>query len=307
MIDSITFIAYVLIQEFFNFSVKFDRHSKYGYHLVYKGVTFNYYMGSQTLTIKTNAHRILQKGCVRIQDLENYKNTVSSIVFEITGIRNLSLQLSRLDYCVDLILDYENGQIEDTVELLNKHVESYRYMKKEKIYDSSIYLKTKRGNYNLNCYDKYEECQLDEYKGIFRLELQVKKSKIKRELKRNGITRELENYWSISAMEEYFFEFLRGFFYNSNYYRLDVALDRIESSSYSKIMKHKLSLFIERVNKKGMTETKKYYSYSTAKEYIEKLENIGLNPITIANDKTYTEMRNLLDRAKQEAEQTYFK
>lgn len=306
MIDSITLIAYVLIQEFFNFSIKFDRHSKYEYHLVYKGVTFNYYMGSQTLVIRTNAHKILQKGCITVQDLENYKEIVSSIVFEITGIKNLSLQLSRLDYCVDLILDYENGQIEDTVELLHKHVESYRHMKIDNIYDSSIYLKTKRGNYNLNCYDKYAECQLDEYKGIFRLELQIKKAKIKRELKRNGITRELDNYWSKESMEMYFFDFLRGFFYTGNYYRLDVALEKVESSSYTKVMKHRLCLFLKRVNEKGMTETKKWYSSQTAKNYIELLEKIGVNPVTISNDKDYKEMRNLLDKAKEEAEKMYF-
>lgn len=314
MIDSITLIAYVLVQEFFNFSIKFDRHSKYEYHLVYKGVTFNYYIGSQRLVIKTNAHRILQKGCITLQNLENYKEIVSSIIFEITGIRNLSLQLSRIDYCVDLILDYENGQIEDTVELLHKHAESYRHMKIENIYDSSIYLKTKRGNYNLNCYDKYKEMlekgnsyeECEQYKGVFRLELQIKKGKIKRQLKNNGVTRELDNYWSISSMEEYFFKFLRGFFYTGNYYRLDVALEKVESSSYTEIMKHKLCLFLKRVNEKGITETKKWYSYSTAKNYIELLEKMGVNPVTIANDKDYKEMRNLLDRAKEEAEKMYF-
>ena len=107
-------------------------------------------------------------------------------------------------------------------------------------------------------------------------------------------------------MEMYFFDFLRGFFYTGNYYRLDVALEKVESSSYTKAMKDKLCIFLKRVNEKGMTETKKWYSYPTAKNYIELLEKIGINPVTISNDKDYKEMRNLLDRAKEEAEKMYF-
>lgn len=107
-------------------------------------------------------------------------------------------------------------------------------------------------------------------------------------------------------MEMYFFDFLRAFFNTGNYYRLDVALEKIENSTFPKAMKHKLSLFIKRVNNKGMTETKKMYSPSTVKGYIEKLGMLGLNPVTIANDKSYKEMGNLLDRAKKEAEKTYF-
>ena len=183
MVDSINFVVLnVIIPMFFNFPIKFIRHGEYEYHLNYKGVNFSYYMGSQTLVIKTNAHKVLKKGFVTVQDLENYKNNLISIVQEVTGTNNMYLQLSRLDYCVDLILDEDNGEIDDTVELLHKHLESYRHMKIDKIYDSSIYLKTKRGSYTLNCYDKYAESLLDEYKGIFRLELQIRKSKIKREL-----------------------------------------------------------------------------------------------------------------------------
>ena len=55
-----------------------------------------------------------------------------------------------------------------------------------------------------------------------------------------------------------------------------------------------------------MTETKKCYSYSTAKSYIEKLEKIGLNPVTISEDKTYEKMENFLHRAKRVAEELYF-
>ncbi len=309
MLDTITFVVLnVLIKQFFQFSMRFQKHNKYEYHLVYKGLKFDYYMGSQTLVIKANAHKVLEKGFVSLQDLENYKNRLLSIVKEVTGTDKLLLQLSRLDYCVDLAMDTNCEEIEDTLELLYKHVHSYRHMKIDKIYDTSFYLKTKRGTYNLNCYDKYEELSRtdEDYKGIFRLELQIKKYKMKRELKRNGVSRELDNYWTKSAMEEYFFDFLKGFFYSCDYYRIDIAISKIKESLYSQSMQDKLIRFIKKVNKIGMTEVKKCYSYSTAKSYIEKLEKIGLNPVTISEDKTYEKVENLLHRAKRVTEELYF-
>ena len=309
MLDTITFVvSNVLIQQFFQFPTRFTKHSKYNYHLVYKDLKFDYYMATQTLVIKANAHKVLGKGFVLLQDLENYKSRLMNIVKEVTGTDKLSLQLSRIDYCVDLAMDSDCNEIEDSLELLYKHIHSYRHMKIDKIYDTSFYLKAKRGSYNLNCYDKYEETdRIDEdYKGIFRLELQIKKHKIKRELKKYGIPRELDYYWTKSAMEEDFFDFLKGFFYCCDYYRIDIAIKRIKESLYPKAMQDKLIRFIKKVNKVGVTEAKKSYSYSTVKSYIEKLEKIGLNPITISKDKTYEKMENLLNRAKRVAEELYF-
>lgn len=308
MIHTISFIVLnVLIQEFFNFPIAFKKHKEYEYHLSYKKVTFYYYMGSQTLVIRTETNKILNKGYANISDLKQFKEVLDKIIFEVTGMSNLKLVLNRVDYCVDLLLDEDNDKIEDTLELLYKHVDSYRHMKREKIYDSSIYLKTRRGNYNLNCYDKYEECQIDEFKGIFRIELQIKKHKIKRELKQYGVERTIDNYWTKEAMQEYYFDFLRGFFYNCDYYRIDVAIQKIKQSDYKESMKNKLIAFITKVNKNGMTETKKDYSLPTVKSYIKMLERIGLNPVTISIDKPYKKMENLLNRAKRIAEEIYFK
>lgn len=306
MLDSINFVVFILIPVFFNFPKMFERHGRYEFHLSYKGVVFNYYLGSQTLLIRTNAHKILQKGFVTINDLEIYKNKLNSIVYEVTGINNLTLQISRIDYCVDLVLDEDTNEVQDKLELLYKHVDSYRHMKREKIYDTSIYLKTKKGNYNLNCYDKYAECQVDEFKGIFRIELQIKKYKIKRELEKYGVERTIDNYWTREAMQEYYFNFLRGFFYNCDYYRIDVAIQKIKQSDYTESMKNKLIAFITKVNRSGITETKKNYSAPTVKNYINRLERIGLNPITFAINKPYKKMENLLNNAKRIAEEIYF-
>lgn len=308
MLDSITFVALVLIQQFFNFPIKFEKHNKYEYHLVYKDVKFDYYVTSQMLVIRTNAHKVLDKGTITIQDLDEYKSKLSNIIYEVTSIDKLRLELNRIDYCVDLMMDKECNEIEDTLELLYKHPHSYRHMKIDKIYDTSFYLKAPKGSYTLNCYDKYEEMEVkdEDYYGIFRLELQVKKCKIKRELKNYGISRDIDNYWSKTAMENYFFSFLKGFFYTCDYYRLDVAIQKIKDSTYTKGMKDKLIRFIKKVNEIGMTEVRNKYSYPTIKGYVEKLEKIGLNPITISNDKPYQKMENLLSRAKRIAEEFYF-
>ncbi len=310
MIHSISFVILnVWIPDFFEFPVKFKRYDRYKYVLTYKGVTFNYYLESQTLLIRTNTHKILKKGFVTLNDLEPYTNRLMTIVKEVVGNKKYLLQLSRVDYYVDLSIDLECEEQKNILELLYKHLHSYRHMKmsdKSNI-NNSFYLKTKRGTYNLNCYYKFAQSGILDYRNTFRIELQIKKNKFKREFKKYGITRELVNYWSKDGMQMYYFDFLQDFFYSGDYYRIDIAIEKIENSLYTKSMQKKLILFIKRVNEIGMTETKKFYSYSTFKNYIKKLGEIGLNPVTLRLDGNFLSMENLLSRAKRVAEKIYFR
>lgn len=310
MIHTISFIVLnVLIKQFFNFPITFKKHKEYEYHLSYKKVSFYYYMGSQILVIRTETNKILNKGYANINDLEKFKKILDSIIFEVTGMSNLKLVLNRVDYYVDFMNDIKRNETGDILELLYKHSDTYRHMRldRNKNYKTSYYQKTRRGSHNLNCYDRYAKYQKEDLKGVFRMELQMKKYKIKRELEKYGVARTIDNYWTKEAMQEYYFNFLKDFFYNCDYYRIDVAIQKIKRSNYKESMKNRLIAFITIVNRSGMTETKKNYSAPTIKNYISRLEKIGLNPITISIDKPYKKMENLLDRAKRIAEEIYFK
>lgn len=274
MIHTIVFVVFnVLIPQFFNFPIAFTKHKEYEYHLSYKKVAFYYYMGSQTLVIRTETNKILNKGYASINDLETFKKILESIVFEVTGMSNLQLVLNRVDYYVDFLNDIKRNETADMLELLYKHSDTYRHMKldRNKNYKTSYYQKTRRGSYNLNCYDRYAKYQKEDLKGVFRMELQMKKHKIKRELEKYGVARTIDNYWTKEAMQEYYFDFLRGFFYNCDYYRIDVAIQKIRQSDYTESMKNKLIDFITKVNQKRNDRNKKRLFSTNSKKLHKKV------------------------------------
>lgn len=312
MIHSVDFIIKDFTVPYFHkLPTNFKKFNKHSYVLKFKDVVFNYYEYSQILKIKTTTDKVLKKGFASLYDLEDYKNKLNKLVEEVTKKDDCSLLLSRIDYCVDLKSDTDNQETKDILELLYKHSHNFKYMKlkEDRDYNTSFCLYSKKGSYNLVCYDRYAKYKDEKVKGIFRIELQVKKYKIKRELKKEKekVERTLDNYWNECAMKKYYFDFLRGFFYYGDYYRIDVAIEMIKNSSYSINMQDKLIKFITKINENGITETKKDYSSETFRNYIKRLKNIGLNPITISINKDYTKMENLLDRAKRIATEIYFK
>lgn len=309
MLDSVTFVILnVLIRDFFLFPMKFQKCQEFHYFLKYKEIKIDFYVGSGTLVIQTNAHKLLNKDIITIGDLVDYKKKLYKILYDVFGNYKYSLLLSRIDYCVDLTMNIKTEELKNYLELLYKHDFSYRHAKIHNKYNSSFYMATKRGSYNLNFYSKYEQMDKkdEKWKGTFRLELQIKKSKIKRECVKNKIERKIENYWIEKAMDKYFFEFLQNFLHKGNYYRLDVAENMILNSDYSGYMKNRLIDFIRKINKDGMSEIKKTYNYATRRNYIKKLEKLNINPVTLNVDKPYKEMENLLEKARKTAKKLYF-
>ena len=80
-------------------------------------------------------------------------------------------------------------------------------MKQEQLYETSVYIKTQRGKTNLNIYIREPKTKSESDKGILRIEVQGKKELIKSEHDKYGIPKELEEYWTKSSMEDYFFKF----------------------------------------------------------------------------------------------------
>lgn len=174
----------------------------------------------------------------------------------------------------------------------------------------------------MNLYDKQQE-RLDKgdfegaikYKNTFRIESQIKKRKIKKYLKQDGVSQDLDNYWNKLAFVENHLELFENYLYKGNYYRLDKAKQIIKNDTDLKdFIQSRLCLFLTRVNKFGMNNIYKYCSKQTIKNYIEILNNIkcpdgsiGVNPITIGNDKNVTCIKSMFLRCKEISEKNYFK
>lgn len=190
-------------------------------------------------------------------------------------------------------------------------IQDFGRMKIKKSYKTSVYRQSARGQYNLNIYSRFECTKDSKDRNILRVELQMKKSKINKELNQYGISKDLDNYWSKEAMEEYYFKFLEDFFGIGPHRQLEDAKQIIDESDYSENYKEKLKKFLEdislEIDYRELSKNKKYYS-GTIKKYKKMLADISVNTLCITRiTRKYKVLPNLLDLARDVANKKYFK
>lgn len=312
MIHTTNFVIMcVLIKNIPYFYQKFKKYSdKNCYYYEYKNCCFQYYLTSCCLCICTNTHKILGKTTITESDLQEFISKLKSIIEEVITIRDYDLNLTRIDYMVD-IKSSSNEEKKEIVTILHKYSSNYKRMTQKQKYETSCHLSTKSSN--LNFYDK-EQQMLDvfgyagkEYKNIVRLELQIKAPKIKRLCRKKEVPRDIKNYFTKEAMEEYYFKFLRPYFYQYDYIKISNAIDIIRKSSYTQTIKLNLIKFLKVVDMVGMTNTKKYFCYNAVTKYLDLLNKLELNPICLSDSSKFDRITNLLDQAKEVAQKNYFK
>ena len=352
----------------------------------YKNVHFMYLEKFKCIILIANVHKVLQKSNICLSDRDLYIDKINEIVKQVLNINYSQLCLYRIDYCVDLELDYK--KMYEYLHLLNKHKSTYGNIKRINEYETSIYLTSKGGQKRINIYDKYK-CEKDKYyaefeksnmhleeykkknypyfefyKNIFRIEVQNTKKLIQREstkiknkydnkekktlrmlkkelVKRNKLiqeneyfnrkinTEDLERemaeidfmiedfvnenrdkvneqveitfndnlilskslymYWNKESMQTYFFDFLKDFFYTSDYYKTKDANKKIKKSNHSNCEKKNLKEFVFLVNKYGISNITKSNIQSqsnhskwcgaTVKKYIDNLDELGIDLI----------------------------
>lgn len=130
----------------------------------YKNVHFLYLEKFKCIILIANAHKVLQKSDICLSDRDLYIDKINEIVKQVLNIDFSKLYLYRIDYCVDLELDYET--MYEYLYLLNKHKSTYANIKRINEYETSIYLTSKGGQKRINIYDKYK-CEKDKYYAKF--------------------------------------------------------------------------------------------------------------------------------------------
>lgn len=283
-----------------------NQKKSYSYSFKYKDITFKYNATYKYLLIITLVKKLLNKMDITLSDKSTYESIVNNIIKEVLKSNKFVYYVSRIDYCVDIQADeYEYMYIK----LLNKHRSWFKYMVKKRKYETSVHLNNKYGGTNFNFYSKYPECKEIEYRGIIRLEIQVKRAKINNELKSFGILRCLDNYWNKDAMDFYFFEYIKPYFYEGDYYKKQISKQIINNSDYSRNMQDKLKKFILLIEVYGIDNIikRKICCDSTYKSYVEKLNKLNVNPICIPKEWKYDKLTNLLKLAKEKAMYDYFK
>ena len=306
MIDSINFKTKIPLKDLDlskveNIQSIYDRKRKnytIGIRFEYKCIRFQYYGINEALLIRTNTHVILKKKDITLSDYTKYINKVNDILNDLFDIEKYNIRLSRLDYCVDLNLGEE--KIREYLSVLKRSRKTYKYMKMKSKYKSSIYLKTKQGKRNINMYDRGEKTKNNKDKGVFRIELQQKEAFIKK----YGIS--LKQLWSSSSMNNYFFDFLRDYFFEGDYYKISKATEIIDTSDLRPCKKKDLKTFLVAIMKsESISKVRKFSKYQI-KNRIVYLNKLKINPLSIPENSKYSELDNLLNMAYKVATAKYF-
>ncbi len=267
-------------------------------------IMFRYYPVSNCLLINTNAHKVLEKDDINLNDCQDYIDKVKKVTDKVLLTTNYVLETNRTDYYVDVKLNPDEKRI--FMKLLHKHDLSYRYAKSKEIYDTSVHLNNKSGSFNVNIYDKFSESGLEKFEGIIRFEIQNKKALIKRNLEKYGIPKDLHEYWTKSSFYEWYIKTLEGYLFTGDYYKINKVKDIVMNSSYGKVKKENIIKFVEMVNLVGMENVKKQINRNTIKEYISILNELGVSCYCIDDNETIDFMENMLKRIIRISNEKYF-
>ena len=158
----------------------------------------------------------------------------------------------------------------------------------------TIYNKTKEIEQKI-AEGKADKKDLIRYKNIIRTEIKVKNGKLNSNKsqdqlnnKENIRTKDLETYYNLESLHKYYSNNARKIFSTEQYYRIDVAIRKInDSENVRATMKEKLCSLIRAINFNGYTRAKEIwvdtFSISTFNSHIKKIIELGINPVTFDN------------------------
>ena len=190
----------------------------------HKALDFTYYSFFNVLHIKVNLNHLLNKDTITDADynatITTYKKQFYELGFQYT---DPLLKLNRVDYKADIITPHKDTYIK----LLKKGSNNYKALKQYSKYKTSVYYNSK--SQNINIYDKYQELidhdkaylvDINKYKNMIRFEVQLKRNKLYYLLQKEGICRELINYFNSIDHDYYINEALKKLIYQGDYYNL---------------------------------------------------------------------------------------
>lgn len=185
-----------------------------------------------------------------------------------------------------------------------------------------VYNKTKEIE-NRIANGKASKDELIKYKDVIRTEIKVKNGKLNSNksqdqlnLKTDIRTKDLDKYYNSKATEDYYSKNAKKLFGTEPFYRLDIAIMKIENNRNIKTkMKEKLIALIKLINLEGYTVAKDIwvstFSLSTFNLHIKRIRGLGMNVITFDNvidgitvDYEYIPNFSLLENSKIYTNQT---
>ena len=245
----------------------------------------SYQPGIWVITLKLDAHRITQKVNVNAQDLIQIKAIVEQFLNqERLGIDDFTM--NRIDY--DFNIRFPSIEaMKQIIRLLHKTPLQACHAKRSGNYKTSLYHGS--GSKVIQVYPKDIErmsknSPIESYEyHILRQEVQVKREHIRQMQRTHDIPRTWDAWVSMERQSEYLAA-TKPLIPIGDYYSLESARQMVDASA----MKEREKIFMKEmlgiISETDMETAKSKLSLNTYKKYLNKLETIGINPITIPED-----------------------
>lgn len=302
MVHTIEFITYPVLDDIQviknNFSTVKDKKGNINYYANIDDIKYNYYSAYNCLKIVVNSNKILNKNGVVDEDYNKFIEAYKKKFYKIFQFTDPLKKLSRVDFKVDM--KTENKEL--YLKLLHKSHTKYRHLKQKKEYADSVYFQSK--SININLYDKEKELinknngstDIDEYADVLRFEVQVKRPIIRTNIKKDGLglVDDLVNYFKSIDRDYYLNKYLKNIVYSGDYYN-QYHSEKVLKNYYNQDKVNKLIELQKQISKVGITSAKENYSPETFRNYINQIQEAGVNPILIPKNEGITNLSSIFN------------
>jgi hypothetical protein len=268
------------------------RANKYiNFHKEEYGFKINYSGERRLIHILFTPSKLLNKDIITNNDYTDFIIEANKkLIKYLPNVRIEDLELSQVHYKLDIHTKYT----QEYINLISKMKTNYYKGKTDIYYNKynskiidSVYFKC--SGYNLNLYIKERESPNNpNFKDVLRLELQLKRPKLRQIKDSSYIDSKLINYFSESRRKYFFENILKDFIYSGDYYSTRRSASILKKHYPNKpaiidklidfqklIGKHGISKAIELIEKCKQTTT----------EYLKLLQEAGVNPIPLDGSK----------------------
>lgn len=260
------------------------------------------------LQIKVNPRMMFHKDAhpfVYIADADDVKNSLDRIqdfldMTNINGISKECFYIQRIDYCANIRLR-SRYEVEEYMRLVRKGLYPYPAIRKEEYSKTQgRWIPTRNsftvycGSYEFSVYDKqsqmmgekdkYTAEDIAEAEGIVRVELRVKRNKVRYEKKKCDYESEIDYLMNTSEISERLLDkYLRECFGTGGFVKASKAEEIIRESSYKDKTKERMCRIIRDTAKNGLQKACLHYEEKHKNFYdmMRRFNSLGISPITI--------------------------
>ncbi|MCI9571253.1 MAG: hypothetical protein HFH97_01370 [Lachnospiraceae bacterium] len=260
------------------------------------------------LQIKVNPRMMFHKDAhpfVYIADADDVRNSLDRVqdFLDMTDINEISKEcfyIQRIDYCANIRLR-SRYEVEEYMRLVRKGLCPYPTIRKEEYSETQKrWMPTQNSftvcckSYEFSVYDKqsqmmgenekYKAEDIAEAEGIVRIELRVKRNKIRYEKKRFDYESEIEYLMKTAEISERLLEkHLRECFGTGCFVKASKAEEIIWESRYKDKTKERMCRIVRDTAKSGLPKARLRYGekHNNFCDMMDRFNFLGISPITI--------------------------